>query len=109
MKNRIQTSARLISAGLCLLFSLLAQYAGAVITTWDPQGLNTQSPYSSLHLDGTWEALNWSTSQTGQATPVAWVENTAAEFAVNSGTGTPAFTVTMNADRKSTRLNSSHL
>jgi len=98
MRNHIQASAKLLSITLCVSFSLLAQPAWATVTTWDPQALNTQSPYSTLHLDGTWEDNNWSTSQTGQAAPQAWVENTAAQFAVNSGSGTPAFTVTMNAN-----------
>ena len=58
------------------------------------------SPYYTGDLSGTWETSKWSTSQTeaAQASPSAWVEGTAAVFAVNSGTGTPAFTVTMNAN-----------
>src|ERR1035438_6197386 len=44
-----------IPAALVLLFCLLANQAKAGLTTWDPQALNTQSPYSTLHLDGTWE------------------------------------------------------
>ena len=98
MKDRIQNSAKFISTGLCLVFSLVAQHVGAVLTTWDPEGSNTQSPYYTGDLSGTWENALWSTSQTGQATPQAWVENTAAVFAVNTGTGTPAFTVTMNGN-----------
>src|ERR1035438_10854462 len=104
MKKLTLNSLRSIPAALVLLFCLLANQAKAGLTTWDPQALNTQSPYSTLHLDGTWEGNNWSTSQNGQAAPGAWVEGNAAVFAVNTGTGTPAFT-----DRKSTRLNSSHL
>jgi len=50
-------------------------------------------------MNGTWENSDWSTSQSegGLTTPKAWVENTAAVFAVNSGSSTPAFTVTMNS------------
>src|ERR1035441_9834399 len=97
MKENISNPLRFIPVALGLLFALLANHAGAVITTWDPQGSNTQNYYLG-DLSGTWESSKWSTSQTGQATPVAWVENTAALFAVHSGTGTPAFTVTMNAN-----------
>src|ERR1035438_6662752 len=98
MKKLTLNSLRSIPAALVLLFCLLANQAKAGLTTWDPQALNTQSPYSTLHLDGTWEGNNWSTSQNGQAAPGAWVEGNAAVFAVNTGTGTPAFTVTMNAN-----------
>ena len=97
MKNLIRNSLRFGSAGLCLLFSLLPNRAGATLTTWDPQGTTGSNPYLNS-MSGTWESALWSTSQTGQATPQNWVENTAALFAVHTGTGTPAFTVTMNAN-----------
>src|ERR1017187_4631341 len=97
MKKLTLNSLRSIPAALGLIFALLANHAGAAITTWDPQGSNTQNYYLG-DLSGTWENANWSTSQTGQATPQAWIEGTAALFAVHSGTGTPAFTVTMNAN-----------
>jgi len=97
MKKLTPNILRTVSASLCVLASLLANRAGAAVTTWDPQGSNAQNPYKGS-LSGTWENNSWSTSQTGQGTPQAWLENTAAQFAVHSGTGTPAFTVTMNAN-----------
>ena len=105
MKKPIQNSARFIAAGLGLLFCLLANHAGAVLTTWNPQGTVTTPNYCSGtcwytgNLAGTWENSSWdSASQTGTSPTVGWVENTAANFAVHTGTGTPAFTVTMNAN-----------
>src|ERR1035438_9316281 len=97
MKKLTLNSLRSIPAALCLVFCLLANHAGAGISSWDPQGTTGANPYLSS-MSGTWETSNWSTSQTGQATPGAWVEGNAALFAVHSGTGTPAFTVTMNAN-----------
>src|ERR1017187_3720787 len=97
MKNLTPNLVRFIPPALGPVFALLANPAGATVTTWDPQGSNTQNPYLSS-LSQTWENAKWSTSQTGQATPVAWVESTAALFAVHTGNGTPAFTVTMNAN-----------
>ena len=81
-----------------LVFSSIRQYPSlsAGIITWDPQGTTDQCLTDSL--SGTWEGNNWSTSETGQATPGAWPEGNAAVFAVASGTGTPAFVVTMNAN-----------
>src|ERR1035441_2831891 len=100
MTNLTPKSLRFIPAALGLAFALLANHAGATVTTWDPQGASTQSPYYTGHLDGTWENASWAAGDTGvgQASPVNFVEGDAAEFAVNSGTGTPAFTVTMNAN-----------
>src|ERR1039457_4843433 len=103
MKENISNPLRFIPVALGLLFALLANHAGAVITTWDPQGSNTQNYYLG-DLSGTWENNNWDSAAAypndgvGIASPIAWAENNAAEFAVNSGTGTPAFTVTMNAN-----------
>src|ERR1035438_2764431 len=98
MKKLTPNSLKLISATLGLGFCLLANYARAGISTWDPRGSNTPTYYLGS-LSQTWENNEWSTSQTGQATPGAWVEGNAALFAVHSGTGTPAFTVTMNANQ----------
>ena len=96
MKNLTSNSLRIIPAALGLVFALLANHAGATTYyTWDPQGTTGGSPYTSS-LSGTWEDNNWSTNVTGIASPGAWVEGTNAYFAVASGTGTPAFTVTMN-------------
>src|SRR5581483_4704834 len=86
---------KLSGLGLCL--ALFASDAGAVITTWDPQGTTGANPYLG-NSSGTWESALWSTSQTGQATPGNWVEATAALFSVHAGFGTPAYTVTMNAN-----------
>ena len=82
-----------------LFFALFTQSAGAVIntTTWDPQGTNGPNPYTNS-LSGTWENSAWSTSQSGQSIPQNWAEDTIALFAAESGAGTPAFTVTMNAN-----------
>jgi autotransporter-associated beta strand protein len=99
MKNRIQYSARYISAGVCLLLSLLANHAGAAAPYfWDPQGTwGTIPPAYTGNLSGTWEASSWATAAAGQASGVAWPETgLAACFAVGAGNGTPAFTMTMN-------------
>ena len=66
------------------------------IYTWDPQGTSGSNPYLGS-MTGTWENADWSTSSTGQTSPVGWSEGNNALFAVNTGTGTPAFTVTMNS------------
>src|ERR1035441_10374533 len=97
MKNLTPNSFRFIPAALGLVFSLLANNAGATYTTWDPQGSTGANPYTGSMTE-TWEHAKWSTSETGQASPVNWVESTAAVFGVHTGTGTPAFTVTMNSD-----------
>src|ERR1017187_1257646 len=97
MKNLTPNSFRFIPAALGLVFSLLANHAGASVTTWDPQGTTGGNPYTSS-MSQTWENAKWSTSQTGQATQQAWVENTAALFAVHAGNGTPTFTITMNGN-----------
>lgn len=88
---------KILSTCFCLTFAIVAQNATATVTTWDPQGTTGANPYTGS-LTGTWETTDWSTSETGQTTPGAWVENTAALFAVYSGAGTPAFTVTMNSN-----------
>src|ERR1035441_373110 len=95
MKDLTPNSFHFIPAALGLVFCLLANHARAAVTTWDPQGTTGANPYTS-DLSQSWENAKWSTSQTGQATPGAWVEGNQALFAVHSGTGTPAFTVTMS-------------
>jgi len=65
------------------------------IYTWDPQGTSGANPYTGS-MSGTWENAEWSSSPSGQASPAGWAEGNNALFAVNTGTGTPAFTVTMN-------------
>ena len=49
-------------------------------------------------MTGTWESTNWSTSSSGQAAPVKWTNGVAACFGVNTGIGTPAFTMLMNSN-----------
>ena len=103
MKRLTPNSLKLISAALGLGFCLLANHAWAALTTWDPQGTSTSnvngSGFWTNDLSGTWESALWSTaSQNGSSPTVAWVENTAAVFATRTGTGTPSFTVTMNAN-----------
>jgi hypothetical protein len=88
----------------CLILSLLANHAGATVITWDPQGTSggtIVSPTSGGYtgsMSQTWENAEWSTSETGQATPQAWTEGSAALFAVQANGNTPAFTVTMNSN-----------
>ncbi len=97
MKNLIQNSVRSLTAGLCLLCSLLAYHAGATVIYWDPEGTYPVPPYYSGDLSGTWENSSWSTASGGQATGIAWPETyDAACFAVGSGLGTPPFTITIN-------------
>src|SRR5437016_3609103 len=88
---------RLISTGLCLAIGLIAAESRGAVSYWDPQGTSGANPYTGS-LTGTWETSSWTTTSTGQAVPVAWVEGNAACFAVHSGNGTPAFTVTANSN-----------
>ena len=104
MKKVTPKSIRFIPAALGLAFCLLAQHAQAGISYWDPQGTVT-TPNScngtcwyTGNLAQTWENSEWSTASGGVASPVAWTEGNLPVFAVHSGTGTPAFTVTMNAN-----------
>ena len=98
-KPKSKTMKKLALLCSCLSLALYANHAGAAFTTWDPQGSNTQNPYTG-NMTGTWENASWSTltSQGGMATPVHWVDNTACIFGDNTGLGTPAYTVTMNAN-----------
>lgn len=93
-----KTMKKNLILGSCLLLSVLTFNAQATISTWDPQAGITNNPYLG-NLSGTWESANWDTAnQTGTATPVAFVESSLAIFAVHTGTNTPAFTMTMNAN-----------
>jgi len=87
------------------LFAVGAINAIGGTYTWDPEGTATNgnintSGYYSASLSGTWESASWSTQTTekGQAVPVVWAEGSNALFAAYTGTGTPAFTVTMNSN-----------
>jgi autotransporter-associated beta strand protein len=78
--------------------ALLATVSGSgAIYYWDPQGTSGSDPYTGS-MTGTWENNKWTGSAGGQTSPIAWVEGKAACFGVNTGTNTPAFTVTMNSN-----------
>ena len=90
------------------LLALCASNAeAAVFLTWAPQG-TTGGTITSPTVGGytgsmsqTWENAKWSTSQSGQATPQAWVDSATGSnvlFACQANGNTPAFTVTMNAN-----------
>ena len=72
-------------------------FAGGAVIYWDPQGTSGTTPYTGS-MAGTWESNLWSTVTTGTAPPVAWIEGSAACFAVHSGVSTPAYVVTMNSN-----------
>jgi len=52
VKNHSQSAFKSVSAGLCLLVSLLASDVRA-FTTWDPQGTTGANPVTTS-LSGTW-------------------------------------------------------
>lgn len=60
---------------------------------WDPQGTSGSNPYTG-NMTSAWERVNWSIGPGGQSKPSAWVEGQAVCFGVNTGLGTPPFTVT---------------
>src|SRR5689334_3114337 len=93
-KPIIQSYQRFGFIGLFLSSFLLANFAHAAVDYWDPQGTTGANPYTGT-MTGIWENNDWSTSNTGSATPTAWAEADAACFGINSGIGTPAYTVTM--------------
>ncbi len=64
---------------------------------WDPQGTSGDNPYTGS-MTGTWESKDWSSSSSGLAAPFSWIEGQAVCFGVNTGIGTPAFTVTANSN-----------
>jgi fibronectin-binding autotransporter adhesin len=65
---------------------------------WDPQGQQfAANPYTGS-MTGTWENNDWSYgSSPAMASPVGWTDGKAVCFGVNTGTGTPAYTVTVNS------------
>ncbi len=77
--------------------TMLATAANSAIYYWDPQATSGANPYTG-NMSGIWENSKWSTSSAGQASPTTWVDGKAACFGVHTGTNTPAYTVTMNAD-----------
>jgi autotransporter-associated beta strand protein len=123
MKKRTHDSVKFLLVTFSLLVCFLASQVQAAVTYWDPEGTFTPTPPSAAYtgqtssktppvpgtLAGTWETASWSTSGTGSATPVAWVEGTAACFAIGGGStnnpngyptndSTVNFTITMNAN-----------
>lgn len=81
-----------------LTSTMIATTSGSgAIYYWDPQGTTGANPYTGS-MTGTWETAKWTGSSAGQASPIAWVEGKAACFGVNTGNGTPAYTVTMNSN-----------
>ena len=70
---------------------------GVVFYYWDPQGTSGANPYTGS-MTGNWESTYWSPSSSGETTPFPWAEGEAVCFGVNTGLGTPAFTVTANAN-----------
>src|ERR1035438_1290372 len=99
MKRRTHDSVKLLLVTFSLLVCFLASQVQAAVTYWDPEWTFTPTAPSvaytgqtSSHappvpgtLAGTWESGLWSTVSAGTATPVAWVESTAACFAVGAG------------------------
>ena len=63
---------------------------------WDPQGTSGANPYTGS-MTGTWENNGWAYGSAGQSSLVGWTDGKAACFGVHTGTGTPAYTVTMNS------------
>src|SRR5208282_2978340 len=96
MKKDHLRTLRIVAFGLCLA-TLMANSARATVTYWDPQGTTGSNPFTG-DMSGKWETMSWSTVSTGEASPQAWVEGTAACFGVNTGLGTPAFTVLINSN-----------
>src|ERR1017187_5837737 len=91
MKNHTPTSARLISGGLYLLFTLLVNHAEATVIYWDNNGASTPS-------SGTWNTTSsfWATSSVLVASPGKWVTSDAACFTAGA-TSPGAITITVNS------------
>src|ERR1035437_4825431 len=95
MNNRIHNSPRFISAGLCLLFFLLANHAGATVIYWDNNGTGTAS-------SGTWDTTtkNWAASSVLTASTVVW--NTADAACFTAGAASPGIiTITRSEEHTS--------
>jgi autotransporter-associated beta strand protein len=84
------TSAQLIQ-------SYVVSTTNATIYYWDPQGTNGGNPYTNS-MTGSWEGNLWTSNSAGQASLVKWPEGGCVCFGVNTGLGTPAFTVTANSN-----------
>jgi autotransporter-associated beta strand protein len=70
--------------------------ASSAIFYWDTQGTTGANPYTGS-MTGTWENKVWSYTSVGLAGPTNWVDGKAVCFGVHTGSGTPAYTVTMNS------------
>ncbi len=70
--------------------------ASSKIFYWDPQGTTGANPYTGS-MSGSWENNSWAFGSTGLASPVGWLDGKATVFGVHTGSGTPAYTVTMNS------------
>src|SRR5580698_7727847 len=98
MKEFVPKLSRVFVTALIFAVALPSNRAEAAYV-WDPQGANPQNPYLGS-LTGSWETTNWTidANLSGTANTTNWVEGNTALFAVNVGSGTPAFTVTMNSN-----------
>ncbi|PWU14556.1 MAG: hypothetical protein C5B50_17040 [Verrucomicrobia bacterium] len=101
------SKARTIRGCITMLFLAASFAAQAAVTWWDPEGnWGTYRTYTgATSFTGSWESSKWATNDKGQTTTVAWIENTAAGFAVgagatNSGNSatTVTFTITANSN-----------
>ena len=79
------------------MIATLGANTNSAIYYWDPQSNNAANPYTGS-MTGTWENNKWSYSAAGLPSSIAWAEGKAACFGVHTGNGTPAYTVTMNAN-----------
>ena len=69
----------------------------SAIYSWDPQGTSGSNPYTGS-MTGTWESSKWCYGYTtGLSSPASWADGKAACFGMHTGSGTPAYTVTMNS------------
>src|ERR1035438_10338545 len=86
MKNLTCKPLRFIPAVLGLVFSLLANHAGAGVSYWDPNGTG------SVGGNGTWDTATkqWSpnSTQIASASLVAWPAGNASCFCADAGGST---------------------
>jgi autotransporter-associated beta strand protein len=80
-----------------LMQTYIVTTTNAAIFYWDPQGTTGGNPYTGS-MTGSWEGNYWTSNSAGQASPTSWPEGACVCFGVNTGNGTPAFTVTANAN-----------
>ena len=96
MKNLTCKPLRFIPAVLGLVFSLLANHAGAGVSYWDPNGTG------SVGGNGTWDTATkqWSpnSTQIASASLVAWPAGNAACFCADAGGSTLNGTFIINVN-----------